>query len=296
MCVTESRMIDLAAQALGRARDQVAAAGEESASGLRVERPSQDVPAWSEGMRASARALMSGSRGSAIARSKDRLSSTDTALGALSDVLARVKELGVEFANDTVNAAQREDGALEVGQLLQSAIGAANSQDQNGEYVLAGSRIGTTPFDPQTAQYAGDADARSIESSEGVTTSAGITGQALTAGAGPGTVDVMGSIAALQRSLGANDGPGIRSSLDGLDAAIRQVAEARAAVGVRMNALDQADNARQSFELRLASVQARTVEADAVGAASDFASSKTALESAQALAQQIVDLTKPPAI
>jgi flagellar hook-associated protein 3 FlgL len=76
----------------------------------------------------------------------NQLTSVDGALSSLTNVMQSARSLAVEGASDTINASQRNDIATQVDQLLQEAIGIANTQ-YNGKYVFSGTNVPpTTPL------------------------------------------------------------------------------------------------------------------------------------------------------
>ena len=62
------------------------------------------------------------------------------------DVLQRVRELGVQGANGTLDKAQMGYIGQEVDQLLGELLTIANTKDQNGNYLFSGTLSRTTPF------------------------------------------------------------------------------------------------------------------------------------------------------
>src|SRR5207244_3550100 len=98
-------------------------------------------------------------------------------------------------------------------------------------------------------------------------------------------VDVFAALDALSTALGANDLVTTRASVDSMASANTQVARARADVGVRIQALDDADDARRSFETALARTHQDAVEADPIAAATSLVRSRSALDDARALAE-----------
>ncbi len=284
MRVTESRMTQLASEAISKQREKMAEAGDELSTGVRVNRPSQDLSSWADGARARARAAMSDARGEAIGKSRDRLSETDRALDGVGGVLARARELATQLANGTYSAQERSDAVAELRDLRAAALAFANTQGPDGEYVLAGSASMTAPFNPGGA-YLGDTTRREIEAGEGERIVANVPGSVLTAASG---ADVFATLDALQTALGANDLVGIRASLTPLSTTISQVASARSDVGERMSGLDAANDARQSFELELVRQHDRAVMADPVAAASELAQAQQAFEASRTVAEQII--------
>jgi flagellar hook-associated protein 3 FlgL len=85
------------------------------------------------------------------------LNTSDTALGQMSDVLARVRELLVNGGNDTAGPAERAAMADEIDQLAESVKQEANVQ-YGGRYVFAGTATDTAPYALGGADgYQGDA-------------------------------------------------------------------------------------------------------------------------------------------
>jgi len=85
------------------------------------------------------------------------LNTCDTALGQMSDVLARVRELLVNGGNDTTGPASRAALADEIDQLTESVKQEADVQ-YGGRYVFAGTATDTAPYAlGGSDRYAGDA-------------------------------------------------------------------------------------------------------------------------------------------
>jgi len=62
------------------------------------------------------------------------------------DILQRIREVGVQGANGTLDKAQMGYLGQEVDQLLGELLTIANSKDQNGNYLFSGTLSRTTPF------------------------------------------------------------------------------------------------------------------------------------------------------
>ena len=85
------------------------------------------------------------------------LNTSDTALGQVSDVLARVRELLVNGGNDTAGPAARSAMADEIDQLAESVKQEADVQ-YGGRYVFSGTATDTAPYALGGADgYQGDA-------------------------------------------------------------------------------------------------------------------------------------------
>jgi flagellar hook-associated protein 3 FlgL len=77
---------------------------------------------------------------------RSTLSSVEGNLRSAMDILQRVRELGVQGANGTLDKAQMGYMGDEVNQLLDEMLVIANSKDQSGNFLFAGSLSKTTPF------------------------------------------------------------------------------------------------------------------------------------------------------
>jgi flagellar hook-associated protein 3 FlgL len=278
-------MTQQAADAVSKQREKAAEAGDQLTTGVRVTRPSDDIAAWAEGARARARQVMSEARGNAIGTSRDRLTSTENALDGVNGVLVSARDLATQLANGSYSAQDRADAVAQVQGLRAQALALANTQGPDGTYVLAGSASTTAPFDA-AGNYVGDNQRVVVESGENHRQVGNLPGSVLTAAGGG--IDVFATLDALATALGANDVAGIRDSLTPLTSGIAQLASARTDLGDRMAALNDADDARQSFELELASQQEHAIGADPVQAASQLAQTQQAFEAARTVAQQII--------
>ena len=79
---------------------------------------------------------------------KVRLQGEESALNSLVDAMNRAKELIVQASNDSVTTADRQSIATELQGLRDQMLSLANSQDTNGNYIFAGSRVGQPAFAP----------------------------------------------------------------------------------------------------------------------------------------------------
>ncbi|MCA9679555.1 MAG: hypothetical protein H6709_21030 [Kofleriaceae bacterium] len=284
--MTERRLMELATTATTRARDAVASATGALSSGVAVGRASDDPVRWAQGKVAQARAAVSAGHARSIDVARGQLDQADGALDSVGEVLRRAQELGTQMATGVMSATERAGAAEEVGQLRQTLIGLLDSRAGDGEYLFAGAGGDVAPFDAAGA-YVGTADVRAVVSGEALTQLASLPGATFTAANG---VDILATLDGLATSLAADDQAGVQGWLDPVAAAIDQVAGARTTIGVRLEALDQAEQARGGLALGLAEELDRAVAADPIAAASRLTQAATALEGARAAAARIVAL------
>lgn len=97
---------------------------------------------------------------------QENLGYESTQLGSISTLIGRVRTLALQMASSTTNTQDRQNGAATVQSYLKQMISYANARDPNGNYLFAGSRIGTQPFTLNaagtTVQYHGDSAQRSL--------------------------------------------------------------------------------------------------------------------------------------
>ena len=117
---------------------------EKLSSGFRINRAADDAAGLgiSEKMRAQIRG-----NSQAIRNANDGISMIQTAEGAMDEVhsiLQRMRELGVQAANDTYDTAARDSIATEINQLRTEVDRIANSTQFNGQSLLTGALSGQT--------------------------------------------------------------------------------------------------------------------------------------------------------
>ena len=88
-----------------------------------------------------------------------RYSSEEIALSSSSDLLIRMKELGLQAANDTLGLDDRKAIAVEMKALRNQLLSLGNTRDDSGNYLFSGTRVNTPAFAEDTngkVVYQGD--------------------------------------------------------------------------------------------------------------------------------------------
>jgi flagellar hook-associated protein 3 FlgL len=286
MRITGNRLIDLAAASSTKNQAAVGVVSSQLTSGMRVTTPSDDPAAWLAAQRVKLRQAMSQGAGAAVASSRDHLEMTDNALASIGDVVSQIQTLAVQGSSDTNNASDRAGLGAGVRALFQNALGNANAQGSDGEYLLAGAASLTQPFDA-SGVYHGDASVRSVTTDPGVASSATVAGSNLTAANG---VDILPLLDRVATALSNNDMPTLLAALPDLATAVKQVAQTRSQTGAVMSALDQTTATRALLEQNMQQAISRYVEVDTVSAASDLAKVSQSLEVSRSVASHIIQL------
>lgn len=99
-----------------------------------------------------------------------RLGLMDSTLSSFVDNLQRLNELTIQANNDTLSKLDRATIAKEVQVRLDALQALANTQDANGEYIFAGSKVTNQPvaFNGTAYSYQGDDTKRSLEVGAGI--------------------------------------------------------------------------------------------------------------------------------
>lgn len=88
-----------------------------------------------------------------------RYTAEETALSASNDILIRLKELGIQAANDTLSPDDRKAIGVEMKALRDQLLSLGNTRDDSGNYLFSGTRVNTPAFaeDPTgKVMYQGD--------------------------------------------------------------------------------------------------------------------------------------------
>ncbi|MCP3983641.1 MAG: flagellar hook-associated protein 3 [bacterium] len=295
MRVTQSMIIRSALDDLNRARARLVRTQEQAASGLRINRPSDDPVGTSAAM-----LLKSGLEATSqyqrnINQTRTRLSSGENALANATDLLVRAKELALQGANATQNAATRAQIAEEVESLHSSMLAEANSRIAGGAlfggyttdtapFVASGPFIDLPPSSP-TVAFAGDRNEIEIQIDEAVRTRATANGQRVFMGDadGDGSVDggredIFQLLADLRDGLATNNVAQVDSTIPRLDAAMSQISVERTHFGASLTQLDTFEKRLDDRFVDLTARLSDTQDADSLQVFSDLASQEVALQ------------------
>jgi flagellar hook-associated protein 3 FlgL len=222
-----------------------------------------------------------------------RLGHEEAALKGVGDLLQRVRELAVQGNSDTYDQVARTAIAAEVRALSDNFLDLANTRDASGEYLFAGFKTGTRPFDTVggTLNYRGDQGQRLVQIGESREVAVGDPGTLFTgfAAAGGGQTDVWAVMDRLATNLEANSRD--PAALTDIDTAMGQLLTTHARVGARMNAIDEQNRANESFDLALSEVRSSLEDLDYAEAISRFNQQLVALQASQQAFIKVQDLS-----
>jgi flagellar hook-associated protein 3 FlgL len=213
------------------------------------------------------------------------LNTCDTALGQMSDVIARVRELLVQGANDTAGSAERSAMADEIDQLTESVKQEADVQ-YGGRYVFSGTATDTSPYLLGGGdRYQGDAGTITRAIGPGVqipinTDVSGLLGDGQAA-ADDRLLDTLRDISDHLRGGTPADADALRGTdLQRLDASIDVLNGIRADVGARTNRLAVAGNRLSGIALDATRLLSEVEDADMAQTITQYTTQQAAYSAA----------------
>ena len=225
-------------------------------SGLRINQAADDTAgmAVSEKLKNQVRGLNQAQR-----NVQDGISLLQTAEGGLTEIhsiLARMRELAVQGANDTLVASDRLNINAEFTQLKAEVTRIASSVNFNGTLVLQNAAL------PVTLQVGANSGSTNQFTISLTNNTAGTTGQVAGTGDGLGILDAAQASVTTQALAS--------SSITSLDAAIDQVTTNRANIGAMQNRLESASRSIAVAAENTAAANSRVADADIASAMSEM--------------------------
>jgi flagellar hook-associated protein 3 FlgL len=291
--ITHSMLSQNILRDLNRVQRDIGTNMERLASTKRITRPSDDPYGTGRalGLAGDLKAIQQHRRNVQEATSWTEV--TDVALGQVSDVILRARDLLVRAASGTMDQESRAAIATEIDQLAESAKEQA-AATYDGRYVLAGTATGARPYAPGSDAFLGDSGPIMREIGAGVTVAINVSaGDLLGSGAAAGDgklLDVLRGIAAHLRSGAPADTAALGTTdLRALDAAADAVGQARAAIGSTANRLalagDRLWQAEESATRQLSEVEDADIARTLIDLTTQQATYEAALKAGARLVQ-----------
>lgn len=139
---------------------------EQIATGLRVQRPSDDPIASISIINLEQEIALTNRYIANIDIGAANLGVEESTLQSTTNVLQRVRELILSGGNPTYGDTERNSLAVEMNELLNQLVGFANFKTASGDYMFSGNRINVQPFTKTASgsyQYNGDQGFRNIQ-------------------------------------------------------------------------------------------------------------------------------------
>jgi flagellar hook-associated protein 3 FlgL len=273
-------------QELPDIRRDISQLREQISSGKRINRPSDGPTDYSKAKEMGRLDNKIDRRLSSVETAQSFVDRTQQELDGLGDLFAQAQEKGVQAANDTVSDEDREAIAQELRSIKDEAVDRLNAR-HNGEYIFAGNRTQTTPFNDDGSVNGTPADisgerTRPISQNQTLTTN--IPGSELHQyGTGPGggpktiTGALDGLINAVEPGNSTND---IQANLDEVTEARDHVFSKGAEAGTIGNRLSAARDQLEATQLNVRERQSNAEDTNLAQAASALQQKQTQLQAA----------------
>ena len=213
------------------------------------------------------------------------LTTSESALTSVQNIISDTKGLCVQMANGTIGADQRSSAAGTVQNMLDEIVSLGNT-DVAGNYIFAGSKTDTVPFDQDedgTCIYNGDNNAFAIKISKNSTVEIGSDGEAVF-----GTV--FNTLIDLKDALQSNDVDGIQVAMGDLDGHFEDISAKISDVGSKMNRMEIKDNILQDLNFSNTERLSKIEDADIAEAIMNLSAAELTYQAALASSSKVMTL------
>lgn len=185
--------------------------------------------------------------------------SADESLSQMSEVMSDARELAIQMSSETYGTDERIDAGNSASGFFDRLLQQLNS-NLDGRYIFAGQSYDAEAYDPTTGAYLGDTASPETQVTENNTVAVGWDGSSLLQGTG----DVVAAITNLQAALATGVAANVRATINDIDGAIDQLAEARTVVGADMQKAEDAMALSENLRVAFARHESNIVDAESI--------------------------------
>lgn len=214
-----------------------------------------------------------------IDAAETRLTSEETVLTSMTQIMQRITELTIQAGNDTLAVADREVIGAEVRAMRDELLNLANTQDLNGNYIFSGNKVESPAFVEDAlgvVSYNGDYGRLELNVSDVRRMTINTLGPELF------SADDFATLDALVSDLMTDDGDGIRSSLTSLHSISERLTTSYGTMAGRIVAIETQRVVAEDTELRLTELLQREDDLDYATAVTELTQESVALQALQA--------------
>ena len=301
MKVSTNLYFDRASKQLGTVQSNLSKTQEQLSTGKQITKPSDEPDKASLVTRLESELARQESYQQTLSSVEIKLSTQETALRNVSDVMYRIKELTVQANSDTMGKLDRESIAVELESLRDQVLSLANTQDTSGNFIFAGSRVTEPSFAPNSRgliDYQGDQSRMQVAVGDNrlmnvnrpgsdafvrVVRDDGKGGKV-----GVGFFQALGDLA---KAVRTSDRAAMQRGIGEIDAMQQGVSEATAQIGADLNVVDAQKNVLDEVKLRLKTTLSAVQDLDYTEAITRMNRDQLALEAAQSSFAKISKLS-----
>ena len=267
---------------LGSISEELSKANEIATTGKRINSLSDDPVGLTQSLTIQSDLAGIEQMGRNIDYGNSWLSASESALTSVQNILSDTKALCVQMASGTMGADQRSAAAETVQNNLDEIVSLANT-NVAGNYIFAGSKTDTIPFD-QDGNYFGDSNAFTIKISKNSTIEVGSAGDAVFG-------MVFSTLSDLKDALQYNDVGGIQDAMDNLNDHFDDITAKISDVGAKMNRMEIKDKIYQDFDFTNTERLSKIEDADIAEAIMNVKAAELTYQAALASSSKVMTLT-----
>lgn len=291
MRVTPSMTADNALYHLQKGRSILGRLQEQIASGVLINRPSDDPITTREILELQGKLDKGSQYLSNITKANVWLNMTDTALNGMADIISQVKKLVGTITSGSSDQTVRDNAAFQLTELKKQLVDLGNTQ-LGDQYIFAGFRDSTPPFSKTNNNYGGTGDDISVAITQSSEAAINVTGDKLLKGTGSyGSVDILSTIDSVVTAINNNDPSAIQAGAAQLDAAANQITNARSDVASKMIRMQSAEKMLTQNQNTVLGILDNTQNVDYIKAATELNQQQTAFEAALSATAKITQLS-----
>ena len=266
-------------RALQMVRRDLARVQEQMSTGLRVNRASDDAPAFIEARQMEKLSNRYAQYLRSIGSTQSWVDHTQDALDGIADRIAEAYERGIRANSHVFDADDREAEASRVEAIIAEVVDQLNSRDGD-EYIFAGSRTTAQPFDvvAGVVVYNGNSAGRTRQIGDKQRLDVNISGDSIhDTGAG---FTITESLQGLADAIRSGDPALMETALEEVAASRNRVLERGAEAGGIANRLDLAATQLREATFRFESRRSELEDIDMVAAIVEYQRAQTGFQAA----------------
>lgn len=230
-----------------------------------------------------------------VQRASSRVSTEDGVLQQVNDILARVKQIGVQQATVTTTDQLRAGAAAEVNQLFQQIVSLGNTKFGD-EFLFGGDQSQTEPFTATGAGATLDYTANNTQGTRAITTGDGQTLQISHSGKqllqDTGVLDAVKQLArSLDPASSTYGQDSIGTALNSVDQAITSIQSVVGDVGATAQRLDVAQQNLDAYKTNLTTFKSNLSDVDVEQAVTELTNRQMAYQAAMLATSKVMGLT-----
>jgi flagellar hook-associated protein 3 FlgL len=300
MKISTSQLYDSAITQMNRQQSNVAEMQAKLASGRSLVKPSDDAEKATLIQRLNSAMQRQDVYEFSLERADSRLRMEETALSSAQSMLQRIRELAIQGSNGGLSGTDRTIIANEVSNLRDALFSLANTEDESGNFIFAGTAVQQPAFskdENDVITYGGDQNQTSVDISEHRQVELNRPGDAvfssLSRTNNDGDVSSIGFFKVISDFTGALESGNevtLSQGLSEISTLTDDMALSLADVGSRMNTIDSQKDILADTKLRYQELLSNAEDLDYATAVTKLSAQMLSLEAAQASFAKISQL------